>query len=192
MESYYSFLSKGLLTEEALDKAGRKNRKPFSNGFDNDMSKRLGLHILDETLVSKAQKMSVVYTAICSFENTVREFISKKLLEVFGEEWWSKGVPETVRQKAENRKKEEEKNRWHGARSSESLIKYTEFGDLPSIMNKNWPLFEPHLTSLEWAKQIIRCLERSRNVIMHSAELSVEDIERVGAFIRDWIRQVGA
>lgn len=53
-------------------------------------------------------------------------------------------------------------------------------------------MFEVHIVSLEWAKQIFTTLEKSRNVIMHSGELGERDIERIGINIRDWISQVGA
>ena len=51
--------------------------------------------------------------------------------------------------------------------------------------------FEVHIISIDWARQIIQTLERSRNVIMHSGELGRKDIERIGTNIRDWISQVG-
>ena len=73
----------------------------------------------------------------------------------------------------------------------DSLINYTEFGDLASIMNNNLELFSDHIVSIEWARNIISTIERSRNVIMHSGELSPRDIERIGINIRDWISQVG-
>jgi hypothetical protein len=56
----------------------------------------------------------------------------------------------------------------------------------------NESLFEPFITSPEWARGIFDAVERSRNVIMHSGVLDPEDIERVGVNIRDWVRQVGA
>ena len=71
------------------------------------------------------------------------------------------------------------------------MINYTEFGDLVSIMGQNFELFEVHIISLDWARQIIQTLERSRNVIMHSGILGRKDIERIGINIRDWISQVG-
>lgn len=52
--------------------------------------------------------------------------------------------------------------------------------------------FEPFWPSPEWARGIFDAVERSRNVIMHSGLLDLEDIERVGMNIRDWVRQVGA
>jgi HEPN superfamily Swt1-like protein len=132
-----------------------------------------------------------VYVAIAAFENTVREFVAKRLLEIEGADWWTKVVSEKIRTKADTRKEEESKVRWHTPRGDEP-INYTEFGDLPSIIGQNWPRFEDHLQSQDWVRQIILTLERSRNVIMHSGELGMVDVERVATSIRDWIRQVGA
>lgn len=188
----YSFAFKGLLTEEALDRAGRKAKSDFSEAWELDTSNRLGMHLMDEEFVVKSRKMAVVYTAICAFENSVREFIAKKLLEEKGEKWWELCVKKEIRASAENRRKGEKDVRWLTPRG-DSMIYYTEFGDLISIMAKqeNWGFFEVHIGKIEWAKQIIETLEKSRNIIMHSGELAPTDIERVGMFIRDWIRQVG-
>lgn len=135
--------------------------------------------------------MASVYVVITSFENMVRDFIAKTLSEAKGEDWWEKSVSDKIRKNAESRKKEEEKIKWHQQRG-DRLLNYTEMGDLTSIINQNWENFEDYLVSLEWARQIINTLERSRNVIMHGGELGERDIERVGTNIRDWINQVGA
>ena len=150
----------------------------------------LSLDLLDEEYVNSAKVMATVYTAIAAFENTVRNFVVKVLMEHVGEKWWEVCVSEKIRKVAESRKKEEEKIKWHTQRG-ESLINYTEFGDLVSIMGQNFELFEVHIISLDWARQIIQTLERSRNVIMHSGELGRKDIERIGTNIRDWVSQVG-
>ncbi len=191
-DKLYSFAFKGLLTEEALDKAGRKSKGDFSEAWELETSKRLGIPLMDEEFVIKSRKMAVVYTAICAFENSVREFIAKKLFEEQGEKWWELCVKKDIRVNAENRKKSEKDVRWLTPRG-DSMIYYTEFGDLISIMTKpeNWEFFEVHIGKKEWAKQIIETLEKSRNIIMHSGELAPTDIERVGMYIRDWIRQVG-
>ena len=112
-------------------------------------------------------------------------------MENKGENWWEECVSEKIRNRAESRKKEEDKIKWHTQRG-DSLINYTEFGDLSSIMNNNIDYFADHIVSIEWARNIITTIERSRNVIMHSGELSARDIERIGINIRDWISQVGA
>lgn len=189
--NYYSFVFRGLLTEESLDTAGRKNKAIFPEIARQETIERLGIPLLDTELVEIARKMSIVYSAICAFENSVRIFISKKLLEEKGDNWWEVSVSERIRKRAESRKEEEGNVKWHTPRG-DSLINYTEFGDLVSIMQTNFEYFEPHIIDIEWARQIIQSLERSRNVIMHSGELAPTDIERVGMSIRDWVSQVGA
>lgn len=191
-DKLYSFAFRGLLTEEALDKAGRKPKGDFSQEWETETFKRLGVPLMDEDLVISSRKMAVVYTAICAFENSVRDFIAKKLLEEKGENWWELCVKKEIRTNAENRKKAEKDVRWLTPRG-DSMIYYTEFGDLISIMAKaeNWKFFEVHIGNIDWAKQIIGTLEKSRNIIMHSGELAQTDIERVGMYVRDWIRQVG-
>ena len=189
----YSFVFRGLLAEESLDRVGHYGRAPISNDLDQDLARRLPIESLDSDLVKRATRMATVYVAIAAFENSVREFISKRLLEEIGADWWQKAVPEGIRKKAETRQETEAKVRWHTPRGDQPL-NYTEFGDLGVIVGTSvtWPLFENHLHSLEWTKQIFRTLEYSRNVIMHSGDLSNEDIERVGTAMRDWIKQVGA
>ena len=186
----YSFVFRGLLTEEALDKTERIKKSKVRDETFIEIHNSLGIDELDEDFVINAQKMAIVYTAICAFENTVRSFVSKKLLETKGENWWTISVSEKIRQKAESRRLEESKIRWHTPRG-DTIINYTEFGDLTSIIRNNFGEFEPHINSIEWAEQIIKTLERSRNVIMHSGELVNHDIERIGMYIRDWVNQVG-
>jgi hypothetical protein len=187
----YAFVFRGLLAEEALDKTERLTHIGLTANVDADIAARLPTNSLDEDLVSRAKRMAAVYVAIAAFENSVREFVSKRLLEEIGVDWWTSSVSEKIREKAESRREEETKIRWHTPRGDEP-INYTEFGDLASIMGQNWPHFEDHLQSLDWARQIFSTVERSRNVIMHSGELGLQDIERIGTSIRDWIRQVGA
>ncbi|HVT85390.1 MAG TPA: Swt1 family HEPN domain-containing protein [Chitinophagaceae bacterium] len=191
IDNYYAFVFKGLLTEDALDKAGRKSKNHFTEEEGKRISATLGITEMDNDLVIKSMKMAIVYTAIAAFENSVRSFIEKKLLEEIGENWWITTVDEGIRKKAEGRMEEEKKIRWHTPRGDRP-INYTEMKHLTDTIRKNWKQFEPHLISIEWAANILDTVERSRNVIMHSGELGNRDIERVGSHIKDWIRQVGA
>jgi hypothetical protein len=186
----YEFAFRGLLAEQGLDRAGRVHRN-LSRALDRDLAERVGLDTLDESFVATAQRMAIIYTAMAAFENTARKLISNVLLEQVGETWWESCVPQGIRKRAESRRAEEEKIKWHGQRG-ESPVNYTDLGDLSSIIRNNWTLFEPHVPSIEWAASIFSVVERSRNVIMHSGELSREDVERVGINIRDWVKQVGA
>lgn len=189
-DKLYAFVMRGELTKTALENTDVISRHSSSEILSKEYVRSLSLDLLDEEYVNAAKEMATVYTAIAAFENGVRRFVTKILIENKGENWWIECVSEKIRSKAESRKTEEEKIKWHTPRG-DSLINYTEFGDLISIMQQNFSLFEDHIVSIDWARQIIQTLERSRNVIMHSGELGRKDIERIGIHIRDWINQVG-
>ena len=189
-DKLYSFVMKGELTKVSLDRTKTISKHKDATISDEHLIKSLALEILDDDFVQRAKKMAVVYTAIAAFENSVREFITKKLLEQKGENWWEECVPQKIQQRSNSRREEELKTRCFTCRG-DSMIDYVEFGDLASIMHQNQELFEDHIISIEWARQIFQSIERSRNVIMHSGELDLRDIERIGVNIRDWISQVG-
>jgi HEPN superfamily Swt1-like protein len=188
-ESLYDFVLRGLLTEEALDRAGRQSPN-LSWVDDLEVAQMLSLDLLDEEHLSNARRMAVVYAAIATFENSVRDLIKKVLLGELGEEWWTQGVSEKVRKNAESKMADEERVRWHKRRGSDPL-NYTTMSELISIIRNTWPRLEPYVGSIEWAAAIFDVIERSRNVIMHSGVLDKEDIQRVGVNIRDWVKQVG-
>lgn len=100
--------------------------------------------------------MATVYTAIAAFENMVRQFVVKILMENKGENWWTECVSDKIRKSADSRKAEEDKIKWHTHRGT-SMINYVDFADLANIMGQNYDLFEVHIVSLEWAKQIFCC-----------------------------------
>ena len=186
----YDFVFRGLLTDEALDKAGRRSAV-FTDATTDDLRAALSLELLDPDQLASAVQMGIVYSAIASFENSARRFVSKVLADQHGDGWWSSNVSEKIRIMAESRQEEEAKTRWHGRRG-DSPINYTELGDLARIIQQNWDDFEPHIRRVDWANSIFASVERSRNVIMHSGVLDIEDVERLGINIRDWVKQVGS
>ena len=189
-DKLYAFIMRGELTKVALEKTEVLSIHSSSDLLSQEYMKSLSLDLLDDECVNLAKIMATVYTAIAAFENMVRKFVVKVLLEHNGENWWEQCVSDKIRKSAESRKNDEEKIKWHTQRGL-SMINYVDFGDLASIMSQNYELFEVHIVSIEWARQIFSTLERSRNVIMHSGELGKRDIERIGTNIRDWISQVG-
>ncbi len=185
----YSFVYRGILANEAIRLATPSNLDK-EQAPEEDIRKRLPLDLFDDNIILSARKMSSIYIAIAAFENSVRAFIEERLLEKVGTNWWERAVSSDIRHRADERKKEEEQIRWHGARGTSSLT-YVEMGDLANIIKNNHAHFKELIPSTEWAREILRSLERSRNVIMHSGELKITDVERVAMNIRDWVRQVG-
>lgn len=185
----YSFVYRGVLSEEALDRAGRRRRSHFGAEQARELQKSLSFDLLDLQLLSEAQRMSVVYTALHAFENTVRGMVVKAMTEKHAATWWG-NVPDRIRRTCKTRMEEDAKYRWHGARGAQE-VNYCDFGDLSSIIVTNWELFEDLLGNMEWAKATLTSLEKSRNTVMHGGSVAKEDVERIGMYIRDWIRQVG-
>ena len=145
--------------------------------------------MLENDALVQAQRMAMVYTAIHAFENTVRSFVRSTLLEAHEGDWWNK-VPDKIQKKVSTRMGDDSKFRWHGTRGG-SEIEYCDFGDLAAIITVNWDDFELSLSDREWMKSLLGVLERSRNIVMHGGVLAIQDIERIGVNIRDWVRQVG-
>ena len=189
MKELYPFVYRGILTQESLDKAGRISHYSFGSKEMEIIRSKLFLEMLDDESIAIARRMSIVYVAVHSFENTVREFVRTAMFEEYKEEWWDK-VPTRIKTKVTSRIEDESKFRWHGARGG-SEIEYCDFGDLSSIIVTNWEIFKDVLADLEWVKATLSVLERSRNIIMHGGELDIQDIERIGSNIRDWVRQAG-
>lgn len=189
-DDIYGFVMKGELAQVAVDgELKRADDSPME--ICARIRRSFPLDSMDDDFVGSAEKMAIVYGAIASFENSARKFIQDRLLEAVGAGWWEKAVPEGVQKQAEKRKTEESQHRYHGSRGA-SMIFYTQMGDLASIVQNSWAkAFENHLPSIEWARQIFNAVERSRNVIMHAGELSMNDVQRVGMNIRDWLQQVG-
>lgn len=188
--SLYEFVYRGLLAEEALDRAGRKPRIPGGEELI-EVTAALNFDLLDPDDLGVSLVMARVYAAITSFERSARRFIAKVMQAEYGENWWEMKVSDRIRKFAESRRDDEDKVKWHGTRGDDPLT-YTEMGHLPQIMQQNWTDFEPYVRRLEWATSIFSTVERSRNVIMHSGTLDHDDVERVGMNIRDWVKQVGA
>lgn len=189
MDDLYTFVYRGILTEESLDKAGRKRRQHFGAEDTARMRQALAFDMLGGDMLNSAYRMSIVYTAIHAFENSVRPLVVSIMTDAFEEEWWSK-VPDRIQKRVTSRMEEDAKFRWHGTRGVNEIM-YCDFGDLSSIIVTNWEHFEDILANLEWAKSILRTLEMSRNIVMHGGVLALEDVERIGMNIRDWIRQAG-
>ncbi len=185
----YSFVYRGVLADEAL----RQLAKPGETRQDDPAAtirERLPLEVMDDALVLDAQKMAWVYIAIAAFENSARAFIEERLTEKVGESWWDTAVSDGIKRKADTRRTEEEQIRWHSARGG-SKLSYVELGDLTAIIQQNIESFKPLVPTVEWARGIFTTLERSRNVVMHSGQLKMLDVERVAMNIRDWFTQVG-
>ena len=184
----YDFVFRAQLAEEALDRVGRASRSSLD--FDaGRLSATLGIEVLDTEHVARAEKMALVYITVAAFENSVRDLIKSVLLDTVGENWWETCVSDKIQKAATALMEEEKKVRWHVQRGDDP-IRFTMMPNLGNIIQQNFAHFEDYLPTIEWVKNVFEVVDRSRNVIMHSGNLSDRDIARLGSLIRDWNSQV--
>ena len=192
----YSFVFRGQLAEEALAKAGHKQYSMEEAFFSEELAQKLHYDEIDAKYVEQSKTMITVFATITAFENATREFVYATLVGAYGDDWWTKGINESIRKVAESRKDQETKVKWHVNRG-DAMMSYLDFTDLPKTIcsRENWQFFEPYFAfpnAQEWVRSIFDPIGKSRNVIMHSGVLDELDIIRVGMNIIDWLHQINA
>lgn len=94
--SLYEFVYRGLLTEEALDAAGRTSR--YTAPMEaHEIAQSLSLELFEDEFIGPARLMSIVYTAIAAFETSVRRFVYRVLIDKHGENWWDDCVSSKIK-----------------------------------------------------------------------------------------------
>lgn len=130
----YSFAFRGILAEEALDKAGHKKYTAEEAFFSESLAKELHFDEIDSKYVEQSKTMITVFATITAFENATREFVFSTLAGAYGDDWWAKGVQNGIREKAQSRKDSETKVKIGILNRGDMMMSYLEFGDLPKIM----------------------------------------------------------
>lgn len=155
------------------------------------MQRVLPIDDFSVTIRTAAMRALPGYLAFFCLENAVRELINDRLSETRGADWWdSDCVSVNVKSRVDARRVKEGENRWHVARGEHSIY-YTDFSDLRSLLQNNWPDFEDLFPDQNWVLSRIGELELSRNVIAHSNTLDERELTRLRLYIQDWIKQVG-
>ncbi len=184
-----NFVFGGILANEALSSIQEKPIEVQSLSKE-DTNTGIDLSTFSSSMQSNAINMARIYSLFFCFENSVRELVSKRLKEKYGNKWWIEKVGNTIKSKVGERKSKEKQNKWHSARGNEE-INYCDFGDLTTIIISNWIDFEDFFPDQEWIRTRLGDLETSRNVLAHNNILAEADIARIRIYVNDWIRQVG-
>lgn len=169
------------LEKEGISISGTDDYAPISRVVENDFSPRTW---------HDATSMASVYTALYCIENTLRNFIVERMSERYGIEWWDNKVPKKIKDAVNGLKKQEMKNKYHSNRSS-TEIGYTMLGNLGQIIIANWDDFSDIIPNQAWLTSRMDDLEMSRNIIMHTGVLPLDEIERIESIVRDLLRQIG-
>jgi hypothetical protein len=129
------------------------------------------------------------YKILEELETGLRELIQRKLAEVC-RNWWKERVPKDVRDRAELRRKNDERQYpWHKKRSL-PLVFYIDFTDYVKIIvrRNNWrEVFKQVFKDKDIISTKLRELEPIRNAIAHFRELNQAESDKLKLYSEDII-----
>ena len=184
------WLFRALSTEDLVDRMEADGLSVRAATDVGAVQRVLPIDDFSVTIRRAAMSALPAYLAFFCLENAVRELINERLTDVRGASWWDTHTSSPLRKKVEDRRDKEGMNRWHVARGAHPIY-YTDFGDLRSLLQNNWPDFEDLFPDQNWVLSRIGELELSRNVIAHSNQLDDRELGRIRLYLQDWIQQVG-
>jgi hypothetical protein len=137
----------------------------------------------------EANQMAEIYPLTYTFENSVRELMTRVMERRYGADWWRQPyVSRTVMGHAEQNKKNEAEVPWHATRGVHD-IHYTAIGDLLAIMfatNENRPTFEAILGKETSVRHLLEIIEHARHAIAHHRPLPKDERERLQLNTKAW------
>ena len=139
---------------------------------------------------NESLRMARLYALVYCFENSIRSFITDRLQEYYGVNWWEEKVPKKIREFAETRQTDAQENSWLDGQNKDPLG-FVQFGHLSDIMIANWDDFSDMIPTQHWLKQRLDELEKARNFIAHNRFLLPGEFQRIEMYISDWNRMVG-
>lgn len=141
-----------------------------------------------ERLRKEADMMQRHYAVFYCLENSIRELIVERLVELEGEGWWDKCVPQVVR---ENCKKNRDKEVGSGfTPRSDQMIDYSTFGELGEIFKANSVTFGEMFRDIGAVQKILTNLNTLRGPIAHCKPLAADEVVRLYLSMSDWFRQM--
>jgi hypothetical protein len=139
-----------------------------------------------EMIRADAASMSRHYELFFCLENSIRSLIKSKLEAEYDSGWWEKAVPEDVRKQADGAMKRELAA--GVSQRSTQEIDYTNFGDLSTIVTKNWSIFSDTFNDMKAFQRVMSTLNILRGPIAHCTPFQEDEVVRLGLLIRDWFR----
>lgn len=181
-----NFWSANILAEVNLDKVEYNYQIDLGRDFGSDQKDERYYPQFEEVIRKEAANMARQYEIFYCLERSIRSLIKDRLKES-GENWWEKKIPEQVKTEAQKRQ-DEEMSRGVTPRSYE-LLDYTNFGELNTIINKNWDeVFSDMFTNRDAVRNVMTMLNTLRGPIAHCCPLAEDEILRLDMSLRDWFR----
>jgi predicted restriction endonuclease len=148
--------------------------------------------ILTRVKLNEADEMSRIFPYLYLLENSIREFIDKIMTTKYGKNWWNPQAPKELRNDVSKRMSDDQKYSWHQRRGARP-IDYLDLKDLPRLMNKIEDIVVPDIISdLEWFRQLVNEVYKSRCVVCHMNPLDKNNINAVIVKFNQWQKQIDA
>jgi hypothetical protein len=149
-------------------------------------------HLLSQTKITEAHEMSNVFPYLYLLENSIREFIHRVMNTGYGVDWWDKEVKTDLKNKVNDRMAKDKKDAWH-QRRGDRPIDYLDFIELQAFLGKIEKFVVPDIIpDLDWFRQLIKEVYKSRCVVCHMNPLDKNNISAVLVKFNEWQKQINA
>lgn len=146
--------------------------------------------LLPRKKLVEASEMSDVFPYLYVLENSIREFIDIIMTTKYGDNWWNSQAPKPLRDDVSGRMTNDKKHSWHQRRGARP-IDYLDLKDLPRLVGKIEKMVVPNIIpSLEWFKQLVEEVYKSRCVVCHMNPLDKNNIKAVEVRFNHWQKQI--
>jgi hypothetical protein len=146
--------------------------------------------ILSRRKILEARDMAGVYPFIYVLENSIRELIDTIMISRYGKNWWDSQAPSPLRKDVSDRMNSDKKHSWHQRRGARP-IDYLDLKSLPRLVAKIDKSVVPHIIpSLEWFRQFVDEVYKSRCVVCHMNPLDANNIKALEVRFNQWQRLV--
>lgn len=152
----------------------------------------IDISYISKSIINEIITMKDVYPWVYLFENSVRNLILNVMKKNSVSDWWNNNVPQPIKRKVEDRKKNEVNNQWHRGKRGTHNIYYTDLNDLYRIITNgnNWDYFKDIFPKQSFIETIFDFIEQSRNIIAHNNPLPKDEREDLIKDIKRWFRQI--
>lgn len=148
--------------------------------------------ILPQKKILEAREMAATYPFLYIFENSIRETIDRIMTSQHGDGWWDSEAPKELRDAVRKRMADETRNSWHQRRGARP-IDYLDLNRLPALVGKIEKEVVPDIIpSLEWFRQFVDEVYKSRCVVCHMNPLDKNNVQAVKVRFSQWQRQINA
>ena len=180
-----------LITQRQVSADAKIERKQEKEPLIIINKKIVETFCLPRNLSAESKRMAEIYPHVYVIENLVRYVVVDVLKRKYGENWWIQPniVSKKIAEKVEERRKKEGRNRWHSERGGHEIF-YTDFGDLSSIISRNWEEFKSLFPNPQWIQAKLEDTELSRNIIAHNNPLPTREFDRIELFLDDLRKQL--